>query len=140
MANSRKQQTARQGRSVYLIAAFAVLFALRSLVPVGFMPDQASLNEGKIRIEICGPDGVSYSYINLASDYSPQRGGSHTSSAYSCIFCVLSAQGLMSGSSADFLHIQQLVLSDSFILQPTEFIPAQFAGPPLGARAPPFLS
>ena len=140
MANLRKQQAVRQGRSVYLIAAFAVLFALRSLVPVGFMPDQASFSEGKIRIEICGPDGVSYSYINLASESSPQRGGSHTTSAYSCIFCVLSAQGLMRGSSADYLHVQPLVLADSFILQTTEFIPAQFAGPPLGARAPPVLS
>ena len=137
MANLRTNTQVRQGRSVYLIAAIALMFALRSLVPAGFMPDQALMSEGKLRIEICGPDGVSYAYLNLSSEQSPQR-GQHTTTAFSCIFCVLSAQGLMSGSSADHLKIVTPVLSELLVLQHYEPIPVQNVGPPMGPRAPPY--
>ena len=137
MATHRKPHSASNGRSVFLIAALAVLFALRSLVPVGFMPDQAALNEGKLRIEKCGPDGISYSYIKLGAEQSSSQRHHTTTSAYSCIFCVLSAQGLMSGSSADFIStVTPVGLSQVAILYMQPF-PQQNAGPPLGPRAPP---
>lgn len=136
MATLRNDTQTRRSRSVYLIAAIAFLFALRSLVPVGFMPDQASMSEGKLRIEICGPDGVSYTYINLSSEPTPQR-GQHTTNAYSCIFCVLTAQSLMSGSGADYLTTVAPIVSELVVSYHFESIPLQSVGPPLGPRAPP---
>lgn len=138
MSRLRHSQSQVGARSVYLTCALAVLFAMRSLVPVGFMPNQLALNEGRLQIEICSPDGiVSYAYIDLSDESPPLRSQHSTTMAVPCILCVISAQGLMSGNSADHITTPLLVVAATLLFQHSEPIPLQIAGPPLGPRAPP---
>lgn len=122
------------GRATVRVAM--LLFALRALVPVGYMPDLGGLREGQVQIVICTGAGTQVLLVDangqpLDRNHAPDHAG-----AADCAFATATASALVLPATA-----------------PTPGVPAVGAnarpdaadhallllaqGPPLGSRAPP---
>ena len=134
-----------QGRSTSpmkgVVARLALLlFVLRALVPVGFMPDLAGLADGRIEIVLCTPEGLKA--VSFDKDGRPlPHDDSQKHDAVTggdCPFGLAVGTALLAPDTAEAFVVAfaTAVLArhpDDFRLGP----PAH--GPPLGPRAPPAL-
>lgn len=111
------------------------LFALRALVPVGYMPDLAAAGDGQVRIVICTGYGSKSILVDETGAPADDRGTSQPGHG-DCPFGTASGAAFLAPEPA--LAPLHPVLAQGFLppagaqsLTP----PAQ--GPPLGQRAPP---
>lgn len=113
------------------------LFLLRSLIPVGFMPDYSA--KGGIALAFCTSSGLQES-ADLAVESGHDLAG-HAKHQHKgeCAFAVSSAAPLASSApvaSGSFEPVSIAILASSL-----HHLPGSPRGPPLGSRAPPsFLS
>lgn len=130
--NSRRQ-AGRLRRRVGV--ALAVLFALRALVPTGFMLSPAALADGVVRMTLC--DGYSTRSVlvdpdgNIVEDHGDtDLAGKHCDFATASLAATLTPPPLLPAPS--MLRAAQIPAPAA-----AEFARPQVRGPPLGSRAPP---
>jgi len=129
-------------RRAYRVAArlTLLLFALRALLPVGYMPDVRALERGQVQIVICTGYGAKSLLVDEAGQPVEGQGAGKAQhdGAADCPFGMASAKAFLAAAAAPTLDLP--VLGDGF-LPPAGALallpPAQ--GPPLGQRAPPVL-
>ena len=118
----------------------AALLLLRAVIPAGYMPDLGALRDGRLEITLCTADG-------LRTVSQPARSSETTGEA--------PADGPLAATPDDCpfgaVATQTLILPGDSALPPhgaarhfapnasPERLDTSSQGPPLGARAPPFL-
>jgi hypothetical protein len=113
-------------------AALIAFFALRALVPLGFMPDVAALGEGRFELVICTSSGEK---LVQTVDLGGAPNGPVKSILDDCPFHTalgnafaapdtIPAAVIFTASAADFDPLSHALLPPAL-------------GPPLGSRAPP---
>ena len=115
-----------------------LLFCLRSLLPIGFMPDFGLLKQGDFQIVLCTPLGSTA--VTLDAEGLPVDGDTDPADASFGQDCPF---GTTFGKALDLPLAAALPAASSV----TEAAPSSNAlalrpppqGPPLGARAPPTL-
>lgn len=115
-----------------------IAFALRALLPIGFMPDLHALQDGRFEIVLCTADGAHL--LTVGSDGQPIDPDSSkdpkSQSSQDCPFGIAFAKALIVPVSASAMSA--LIMRDVVLPSPSDLAllpPAQ--GPPLGSRAPP---
>lgn len=111
------------------------LFALRSLVPPGFMPDPDALRSGHFDMTFCTAQGA----VNVPVDLSASHGksGMPATAAADCPFGLAGNHTFVPPAPAPALLV--LVLAERILYRfGGSILPFRHAsGPPLGSRAPP---
>ena len=124
------------GRLAHLLL---VLFAFRAMIPVGYMPDPAALQDGRFEIVVCTPAGLKTVTVapDKAGPADAEAPSSENLSATDCPFHLVLAKALVLpdhiGVPLDWEHASAPVVAPTLIsvLRPA------LLGPPLGSRAPP---
>jgi len=117
-----------------LARATLVLFALRALVPVGFMPDLDALGAGHLDIVLCTAHGG----VTLPPDADGIPARPHKSPGADCPFGMALAKSFVAPISPALP--QPLAAADAGThADPASGLRPPAQGPPLGPRAPPFL-
>lgn len=112
------------------------LFALRALVPVGYMPDLGAARDGQVRVVLCTGYGSKSVLVDESGAPVEDQDEAKHGAAGDCPFGAAPAAALIGAEPAAALAIPDLKQAslapgDASVLLP----PAQ--GPPLGQRAPP---
>lgn len=118
--------------------AALLLFALRAFIPVGFMPDPAALQAGRLEIVICTPSGLQTVAVDAAAKpVDPEGGGTQDKSAATeCPFQAPMAKAVV--VPEPMLVPMPRPQAPEALLAASDQLPAPPArGPPLGSRAPP---
>jgi hypothetical protein len=114
-----------------------VLFALRAMVPVGYMPDLGALEHGQVRIVVCTGAGFKTLLVDEAGQpVGSQEAGKTQHAGDGCPFGTASASAFL--APALVVTLAPPVFQRHFLLPGSGVAllpPAQ--GPPLGPRAPP---
>lgn len=112
------------------------LFALRALIPVGFMPDLQALASGSVEIVICTPDGLQSVRVDENGDRLPDDGKKDPVASEECPFHAVFAKSF---SVPELQRPLPRLRHERvhFVIPPAAEIPAGRSGPPLGQRAPP---
>ena len=117
-----------------LLACFTiVLFALRVLVPAGFMPNLGSLGAGHLDLVLCTAQGATPAVPDSGAPVAPQR-----SPGADCPFGMALAKSLLAPvvpALPQRVARADLVMSAQIA---ADLVPFSH-GPPLGSRAPPVL-
>jgi len=117
-----------------LARATIILFALRALVPAGFMPDLGALGAGHLDIMLCTAPGD----VPVARDPGEIPAAPHKSPGADCPFGV----ALVKSFVAPVASALPPRVARVDVVTHTEFaagFPPPSQGPPLGSRAPPVL-
>ncbi|MFN4089558.1 MAG: DUF2946 family protein [Alphaproteobacteria bacterium] len=121
-----------------LAHATLLLFALRTLIPVGFMPDPGLLKQGELQIVLCTAQGPTTVTVDTAGNPVDPTSPDPTGPAFAsdCPFGTASAKAAALPATPTTPAPGALAASapppaPAFGLRP----PAH--GPPLGSRAPP---
>lgn len=125
-------------RYMFLYLCMA-LFALRSLIPVGYMPNMQALGQGKIEIIICTPEGTQSTFVSIKTPHHQPDPDNAYDGMLSCPFSVVNAQGMLAGSpglGVEVFNLPELVAPS---LNHSQVINVRLSGPPLGSRAPPLV-
>ncbi len=125
-------------RYMFLYLCMA-LFALRSLIPVGYMPNMQALGQGKIEIIICTPAGTQSTFVSIKTPHHQPDPDNAYDGMLSCPFSVVNAQGMLAGSpglGVEVFNLPELVAPS---LNHSQVINVRLSGPPLGSRAPPLV-
>ena len=115
-----------------------VLFALRALVPVGFMPDLGALGHGQVQIVICTGDGTRSLLVDEAGKPLADQDSHKAHHAADCPFSMASAKAFLLPApvvAAGYPDVERGFLPPAraeAVLPPAQ-------GPPLGQRGPPVL-
>jgi hypothetical protein len=119
-----------------IAGALALAFALRALIPVGYMPDFATLSKGSFEVVICsaaGHGGVAI--LDLAGRPAPHKHGGKVD--HVCAFSGMAAVAF------PVVQSSPVVIGRTFLIQARQFadslVPPARAGPPLGSRGPPAI-
>ncbi len=127
-------QTRRQGTfRFWAVHLLVCCFALRALIPAGFMPDFSAAAEGKLRVVICSAQGSKTLTIALGDAGSHQPATHHGQE-----ICPFAAAPLAGYQAADL----PLLTSLAFVSVPSTLphddqVVVRRVGPPLGSRGPP---
>lgn len=115
-----------------------LLFALRAIVPVGFMPDLGALGHGEVKIVICTGDGTRALLVDEAGQPLADQNPHKAHHAADCPFSMASAKTFL--LPALVAAIGRPAVEQRF-LPPggAESVPPPAHGPPLGQRGPPVL-
>jgi hypothetical protein len=133
---SSSLKESRAGRTVVRLAV--VLFALRALIPVGYMPDLGGLQEGQVQIVICTGTGTQALLVDAAGqpldeDQTPDHAG-----AADCFFATAAATAFVLPATAPTLARPAFASGEPAGRDALALVPP-VQGPPLGPRAPPVL-
>jgi hypothetical protein len=117
-----------------------LLFALRAILPVGYMPDLGALKNGQVQIVICTGSGTQALLVDASGQpVNDLRGdGPRHGAAGDCPFGMAMAKAFTlpppvpAPAQPIFAHAFPPAGSDQALLPPAQ-------GPPLGPRAPPIL-
>jgi hypothetical protein len=121
----------------FIARLILILFALRAVVPVGYMPDLGALEHGQVRIVVCTGAGFKSLLVDEAGrPVDAQESGTSQHAGADCPFGTAAAKAFLAPTLVAALALptyeQHILLPGSGVaLLP----PAQ--GPPLGPRAPP---
>lgn len=132
----------RHSLTARLIAwAAMALFAVRAIMPAGFMLDVKALASERYSIVICSPEGLKT--ITLDADGVPLKNQDrpakeHTKASTHCPFATVVAKMLPPPDPQPLLLPQQSDAAVAWRIATLE-LPPILAGPPAGARAPPSL-
>lgn len=136
MARSRTSLTTNRPAFRFAACLALLLLALRSVVPVGYMPDAGALKEGQVRIVICDPSGLRALFVDEAGQPIEDTGGAGHAAAEDCGFAIAAMQTFIA-PVADWT-LDGAYGADAIAAAGG---PAGQAsrnhGPPLGSRAPP---
>jgi hypothetical protein len=130
----------RKSPACRLAVRLAVLFfALRAVLPVGYMPDLGALGHGEVRIVICTGNGTQALLVDESGKpVASQENSEPHGAAGDCAFGMATAQavalppGMAGPARAGFADPRPAPARGNTLL-PTSL------GPPLGPRAPPVL-
>ncbi len=111
-----------------------VAFALHAAIPLGFMPDLKSLNDGRIDIVIC--TGAGFKTIEIDANGNPVEPDSPDTVSPACPFALSIAKAIVPEHTGEaevvaIGHADRLRPADDFVRITV------LQGPPLGSRAPP---
>lgn len=123
-------------RYIFLYLCLA-LFALRSLMPVGYMPNMQALGQGKIEIILCTPTGTQSTFVSIETPHNQSSPDNAYDGMLSCPFSVVNAQGMLAGSPGVGLDVFNLPGLVAPSLDHSQVMNVRLSGPPLGPRAPP---
>ena len=115
-----------------------LVFALRALVPVGFMPDLGALGHGQVQIVLCTGDGTRSLLVDEAGRPLADQGSGKVHHAADCPFSMASAKAFLPPAPAAGLAAAPV---EQGFLPPgsDQTAPTRAQGPPLGQRGPPIL-
>lgn len=111
------------------------VFVLRSLIPVGFMPDFSGASIGAFRIVICTGFGQQTVDLDANGHKLPAKPGG--SKHQPCAFSISAVPDLPLTAIAIIQSALATVITRGQIF---EVLPPARAGPALGSRAPPQIS
>jgi hypothetical protein len=116
-----------------------VLFALRAVVPVGYMPDLGALEHGQVRIVVCTGAGFKSLLVDEAGrPVDAQEPGTSQHAGADCPFGTAAAKAFLAPT---LVAAHEPPAVEQSVFHPGSGVallpPAQ--GPPLGPRAPPTL-
>ena len=121
----------RSAASLLLLA-----FALRALVPIGYMPDFSATSKGVFKVVICSAMGAKTILLDVDGKPTPdQKNSDHDQP---CAFAGLAAVGLPTPDVAP-LAVPEFHFSN-LIPRLAHQMPPSRAGPQLGSRGPPQVS
>jgi hypothetical protein len=116
-----------------------LLFALRAMLPVGYMPDLGALKEGQVQIVICTGTGTQALFVDASGqpiDHESDPGEGYGGAA-DCAFAAAMAKAVAQPPVlAVLVPLPAVGLPSS---AETPALQASSEGPPLGPRAPPVL-
>ena len=118
-----------------LARATIVLFALRALVPVGFMPDLDTLGAGHLDIVLCTGHGP----VSLTLDANGVPAKPHRSPGADCPFGMALGKGFVA-PAAPALPYAIVAAGTTARTDAARGLRPPSQGPPLGSRAPPVHS
>lgn len=128
----------RQQRHASIWRFVLLLFALRALVPAGFMPDFSAAQGGRFALAFCTANGPKTRVVDLVSSASKDdaaKSGSH-GVAGECSFGVSAAPALPAIATVALPAAARVPAAHVSAPLLTASTPR---GPPLGSRAPPAL-
>lgn len=111
-----------------------VAFALRAVIPVGFMPDLAALGQERVEIVIC--TGIGAQSIEVDADGQPVKPGPSDRSSTECPFAATFATAVLSPVMGE-VEIARLERSEPVPVSGATALRPAVRGAPLGSRAPP---
>lgn len=112
---------------------------VRSVIPIGYMPDTSALRDGRIVITFCTAQGtVPATFASLFGDNNPHP--TDILSGNDCPFCSLSHEALNLPVLSALRALPVAIFSvRAFTFNNTALPVLGARGPPLGSRAPPFF-
>ena len=119
-----------------------VLFALRAIIPVGYMPDPAALQDGRFEIVVCTPTGLKTVTVlpDRAGPDGTDDGAADGPTAPDCPFQTVIAKAMVLPDQLG-VPLRWIPVSRPVAVAPASAAPeALLLGPPLGPRAPPARS
>lgn len=125
------QTASRRHARLWAARLFVVCFALRALIPAGFMPDFSAIKDGKISVVICTAQGNKT--ITVTLDGKPGHSPSNAHDV--CPFAAAPA----AGSVPEVIQVRAAAPEANVRLFPsqTELVIVRRVGPILGSRGPP---
>lgn len=111
------------------------VFLLRSLIPVGFMPDFQGASAGAFRIVICTSYGQQSVDLDANGHKLPSKPGS--SSHQPCAFSISAVSDLPWTAVVIAQSTIAILVTQGSVF---EVLPPARAGPAVGSRAPPSIS
>jgi hypothetical protein len=118
----------------FLARATVILFALRALLPVGFMPDLDALGGGRLDIVLCTAQGDAP--LPLDAGGAPAK--PHGSPGVDCPFGMALAKTIVA-PILPALPQAAAPIATVTRADPVAALRPPSQGPPLGSRAPPIL-
>lgn len=122
--------------SAWIVHVLLLAFALRALVPAGYMPDFGALSKGVYKVVICTSAGSKSITVDADGHSVPDNSGAHGDQP--CAFSGLAAKALPNPQSIA-IALPLLREADQFEVLSVVLPPAR-AGPVLGSRGPPLNS
>ena len=123
----------------FIARAIVALFMIRAMIPVGFMPDLDALQNGRIEIVLCSPDGLKTITVDAAghstADHPSSDPKQHAGHDV-CPFGSVTSQLLALPAALMASIVLHPALSDEAPSSDIRLLPPAH-GPPLGSRAPP---
>lgn len=113
-----------------------VTFALRAIIPVGYMPDFGALSKGVLSVTICTTQGLKT--ISVDADGKTLPGKKHQDQNHPCAFAGIAQVAISVGEIA--LSLTSYDDAEDQIPDLAVTLPPLRAGPALGSRGPPQLS
>lgn len=117
-----------------MAVALVILFALRALVPQGYMLSPEALADGALRVVVCDGYGTKLVSVDAGGkilddrEHPPQH-------RVPCDFALASLIGHTPPAQGEILAVAARTATPS--LEWALFAPLAVQGPPLGSRAPP---
>lgn len=125
------------GWRVHLVRVLLAAFALRAIIPVGYMPDLTAVSNGVLKIVICSSDGIKTVALNAdGTPAAPDRHGE--AHKHPCAFSGIGGL-ILAAAIAPPPPMSFDVREQSMPRYAADLLDHR-AGPPLGSRAPPSLS
>ncbi len=118
----------------WVIRLLLLSFALRALVPLGYMPDFHALSQGTFKVVICTASGSKTLEVDSQGKILPATPGK-THNDQPCAFTGLAALNL---PQLDIVTFEPVLADDAPLMAPLAVtLPPVRAGPILGSRGPP---
>lgn len=122
-----------EGVRELVLHLLVVAFALRALIPTGYMPDFSALSNGVMKVVICTASGAKTLDLKLGDDPQP---ADH--SGQPCSFAGVTAVTL---PTIEIAAVEFPVATQARVNRPAQvMLPPVRAGPPVGSRGPPEIS
>lgn len=123
------------GARAFVARVLTFAFVLHAFVPQGFVPDLASLRDGRFEIVICTGNGLQT--LQVDADGQPIKSIPSDPSPDSCPFGSLFGKVIQKAFTSEPIKVQ-FERFRSFSPASTIVQVAHTQGPPSGSRAPPF--
>jgi hypothetical protein len=117
----------------WIVRLLLFAFALRALIPVGFMPDLAAARNGNFQVVICTVQGMMTVEVDGNGKIVPEKTGAKAGEH--CVFSVLGTLLLPTFDGNVALTGRRIVAAE--IPSLAVDLPPVRAGPQLGSRGPP---
>ncbi|MEQ1672187.1 MAG: DUF2946 family protein [Hyphomicrobium sp.] len=122
----------------WLCHLLILAFALRALIPAGFMPAFTAAPDGGFKVVICTSTGIQTLLLNVLDDGGAPPGQHSGQAGEACAFSGMSSVSLPQIASVDIAFGPLPVAS--WASHRAHVLPPVRAGPVLGSRGPPALS
>lgn len=126
----------RTPRSVWqlLLCLTVLAFAMRALVPQGFMPGTSAMQDGKLVLSFCTAGGMQ---MSLPMSLTDDPASSEAVPGTDCPFGLLAAQAMPPAPSPVPMFVAVAIREAAVVITHQSLPPLPAQGPPLGSRAPP---
>lgn len=126
---------AREAKT-WIVRILVIAFAVRALIPVGYMPDLGALSRGVLKVVICTGSGNHSAALDAADQPQPKNNTSHASEP--CAFAGL----VQIAQFTPTVEPARPVYTEPSAIVPTVAVvlPPARAGPTRTSRGPPQVS